>query len=416
MGKKFPLIAAPGNHDILKWFLPEVGYKGLLEKQQIASRMNRYCNGELGINQYCIIDNMIFVLSGVGTLGSNHSQFIDKVFAKNAAIPWKVCVWHKNQQQLQTGDKFDETGYGVYEICRKHGAFVITSHEHSYERTHLLNNYITQSIESRSNELHLKPGVSFAAVSGLGGDSIRPWRNDRNLNPWWAATASSSNHVNYGALLCSFGKYKGGCKFRDINGTIWDRFSMDSSKNVNAAFMTQNHTPLDKIEIISESKNQKGFHNDSIIQIEKASIMTLARYGEIGRETLLTFQLNLPFNITVNRVHLQLLGYSPSKTKRASIKIKLHNPDTNKPLLNFQNVKSLFDPLFIIDEVANFEHGDAWVSSDLSKIIDTNTLHGMRNITISLSGYTDSDEVVGFYISHDDWKDCINPTLYLGLI
>jgi hypothetical protein len=168
------------------------GYKALLQKQQIASKISKHCVGELGINQFCLNENQIFVLSGVGTLGVGHAQFIDETFTKHQKIPWKFCVWHKNQRSFQTGDKFDETGYQVYETCRKHGAIVITSHEHSYERTHLMKDFSNQIIASKSSVLKIVPGVSFAAVSGLGGDSIRPWKDDRHLNPWWAATVSSS--------------------------------------------------------------------------------------------------------------------------------------------------------------------------------------------------------------------------------
>jgi hypothetical protein len=56
----------------------------------------------------------VFVLSGVGTLGTNHSEYIDTVLSKYKSIPFKVCMWHKNQQSYQTGDKEDETGYEVY--------------------------------------------------------------------------------------------------------------------------------------------------------------------------------------------------------------------------------------------------------------------------------------------------------------
>lgn len=125
-------------------------------------------------------------------MGTKHSEFIHDVFTQHAHVPWKICLWHKNQKKLQTGDKNDETGYKVYETCRKHGAMVLSAHEHSYERTHLLSSFKHQTIVSNSSVLKLQPGHSFTTVCGLGGDSIRPWKDGNELNPWWAVTASSS--------------------------------------------------------------------------------------------------------------------------------------------------------------------------------------------------------------------------------
>lgn len=149
---------------------------------------------------YCIYSNILFVVSGIGTIGLGHAEFIDETLTKHSNIPWKFCIWHKNQRLLQTGDKLDETGYEVYEVCRKHGAIVFTSHEHSYERTHLLSSFENQTIVSTSEILDVRPGHSFSVVSGLGGQSIRPWVDSLNQNPWWASTAALDNGANYGIL------------------------------------------------------------------------------------------------------------------------------------------------------------------------------------------------------------------------
>lgn len=77
-------------------------------------------------------------------------------------------------------------------MCRKHGAIVFTGHEHSYERSHLLSSFVTQEVVSNSSTLLVGPGKSFVAVCGLGGESIRPWSENRNLNPWWAATVAQN--------------------------------------------------------------------------------------------------------------------------------------------------------------------------------------------------------------------------------
>jgi hypothetical protein len=190
IGPKAPLLVTPGNHDILNWYDPNVGYESLFKKQMMHSHLNDYCKGEFGIKQYCVVDDMVFVLSGIGTMGSGHEEFIDQVFTNYQNVPWKFCIWHKNQRQMQTGDKNDETGYEVYEICRKHGAMIFSGHEHSYARSHLLSNYENQTVSSTLNHLELRPGVSFASVVGLGGIEIRGWRNNRQSLSHWAATAA----------------------------------------------------------------------------------------------------------------------------------------------------------------------------------------------------------------------------------
>lgn len=69
LGKRFMMLAAVGNHDIIKWFEPITGYKARLMKQLAKSGLERHCTGEYGVNMYCIYNDMIFVISGVGTLG-----------------------------------------------------------------------------------------------------------------------------------------------------------------------------------------------------------------------------------------------------------------------------------------------------------------------------------------------------------
>lgn len=104
MGKSFPILAVPGNHDILNWFAPN-GYKSLLLNQLRRSKLDKLCFGEIGINFACILDDVVIVMSGVGTLGSGHSAFVDSTFTKYRDVPFKICIWHKNQKLMQTGDK-----------------------------------------------------------------------------------------------------------------------------------------------------------------------------------------------------------------------------------------------------------------------------------------------------------------------
>jgi 3',5'-cyclic AMP phosphodiesterase CpdA len=124
LGKSFPVIAAPGNHDILMWF-SEHGYRDLLLKQAARSGLKRHCFGDYGINSACLLGDVLIVQSGVGTLGTDHASWIDKTFARYWDVPWKICMWHKNQKNLQTGDK------------QVRLLFVLYSHRSTHLRTRL---------------------------------------------------------------------------------------------------------------------------------------------------------------------------------------------------------------------------------------------------------------------------------------
>lgn len=224
LGPEFPYFASVGNHDLVAW----EGYQLKLE-----SRLNNIkganCTGDLGVNSACTYKGIFFVLSGVGTLGSNHIEYLRNELTFSNAY-WKICSWHKNQRLMQVGAKSDEVGWEAYETCRLAGAIVATGHEHSYSRTHLMSSFEFQTIASNSNHLILSEGESFAFVSGLGGHSIRPQVDYLGSNPWWASVYTSDESANYGALFCSFNlnsnENEASCYFKDIDGNIVDSFTI----------------------------------------------------------------------------------------------------------------------------------------------------------------------------------------------
>lgn len=226
LGPKFPYFASVGNHDLVAW----QGYQLKLE-----SRLNKIkganCTGDLGVNSACTYKGIFFVLSGVGTLGSNHIEYL-RSNLKSSNANWKICSWHKNQRLMQVGGKSDEVGWEAYETCRLAGAIVATGHEHSYSRTHLMSSFEFQTIASNSNHLILSKGETFAFVSGLGGQGIRPEVDGLGSNPWWASVYTSDEEANFGALFCSFNlngnEKEADCYFKDIEGKIVDFFTITS--------------------------------------------------------------------------------------------------------------------------------------------------------------------------------------------
>jgi hypothetical protein len=170
LGPAFPYLVSVGNHDTAAWSGTN-GYQAKFQ-QRLALIPDAYCVGDLGVNSVCIYKGLAIVLSGAGTLGSDHEAYIQQAFAADNHY-WRICSWHKNMNKMQVGTKGDETGWGVYEACRQAGAIVATGHEHSYSRTYLMSSFENQIIANTSSTLALDEGNSFAFVSGLGGRNIR---------------------------------------------------------------------------------------------------------------------------------------------------------------------------------------------------------------------------------------------------
>ena len=227
LGEDFPYFASIGNHDVRSWD----GYQTKLQ-ERLARISGANCAGDLGVNSFCTYQGLFFVLSGIDTIKSGRLSYLEDALASEEAQAalWRICSWHKNQRLMQTGGKDDSVGWEPYEACRQAGAIIATGHEHSYSRTHLMDNFETQSIASQSDVLNVHDGKSFAFVSGIAGYSIRGQNDQLAGNPWWAAVYNAEQGANYGALFCVLNhegvENRGYCYFRDINGVVADAFGV----------------------------------------------------------------------------------------------------------------------------------------------------------------------------------------------
>ncbi len=228
LGSDFPYFASIGNHDVKEWD----GYQGKLQNR-LNKISDAYCSGNLGVKSSCMYHGLFFVLSGAGTMGTDHAEYIKEQLSENDSI-WSICSWHKNMKLMQVGGKTNKTGWDVYEECRKGGAIIATGHEHSYSRTLTLADIDSQIIHSDdSKSLQVSNGTTFVFVNGLGGKSIRDAEDDLEKNPWWAKYYTNDNGANYGALFCTFyvdmNPNKAFCYFKDISGNIIDEFAVFSN-------------------------------------------------------------------------------------------------------------------------------------------------------------------------------------------
>ncbi|OMH80891.1 hypothetical protein AX774_g5666 [Zancudomyces culisetae] len=225
-----PVFAAIGNHDIISWNAKN-GYQALFVKRLKAQKLHKLCVGEYGINMICGWNGLSIVTSGVGTMGSGFVDFIEDTFSLSRSN-WKLCSWHKCQRNYQIGDKSNETGYTIYDICRRYGGIVLTSHTHTYSRTKLVDHYKKMKYSNDTENMTLHVGKSFNIVSGLGGHSIDSSNKRLKSNPWWASGVSKEDGKVAGATLCTFhvdnDPKKARCVFKDIDGKIWDEWEFYS--------------------------------------------------------------------------------------------------------------------------------------------------------------------------------------------
>lgn len=252
LGSNYPYYAVIGNHDAAAWG----GSSGYAAK--IAARVARVptmnCTGEMGVKANCNFRGVHLIQSCVGTSelrstcsanAADQVGFIEASLAASTA-PFKICSWHKNQNDMQTGSKGNEVGWLPYQKCIGAGAIVSTGHEHSYSRTGILTNIGNATnhgvIASGWSTPEVSPNHSFVFVSGLGGVEIRDFEAaSHNDDTWWATTYASnrwykngalqpSTAATYGALFINF--HDGGnikratAYFKDLSGRIIDQFTI----------------------------------------------------------------------------------------------------------------------------------------------------------------------------------------------
>lgn len=225
LGASFPYFASIGNHDLPEWD----SYQ-----QKLINRLERIdgeiCDGDIGVNAACTYQGIFFVLSGVGTLGENHDQYLNEQLAQSKAL-WKVCSWHKNQTLMQVEEKDDDTGWNVYETCRKNGALIMTGHAHIYTRTHLISSFEKQIVTDNKSPYQIGDGKTIAVVSGIAGKSIRHQKDELAENLWWASVYTLEQDAQYGALFCTFSTDKtANCYFKNIDEDIIDSFNLTTTQ------------------------------------------------------------------------------------------------------------------------------------------------------------------------------------------
>jgi Calcineurin-like phosphoesterase len=222
LGPADPVVVVVGNHDVDDSNFTNVSNFG---KARLAKQSAIKCSGSYATSMTCQLNNIYFVISGVGTTGSIASQesFIANSLNNAPSGAWRICSWHKNQQDMQVGGKTNEVGWTAYETCRQKGAIIATGHEHSYSRTHLLSNMTNKTVVDSSSPYTVSPGNTLAFVSGLGGKEVRDQERSGN---WWAKIYTATQGAKNGVLFGTFYNDHADFYFKNINGQIIDTFTV----------------------------------------------------------------------------------------------------------------------------------------------------------------------------------------------
>jgi len=234
LGRDFPVLAVVGNHENFEWPI----YKNHLQRR-IDQNAKLDCFGDTGVKALCQFGNIdiVQVAPGISEVAGvkpedNYDNYIRSSFASSSPR-WRICSWHKNQKDMQPADKKNNsTGWAVYDACLDAGAMITMGHAHSYSRTHLLSNFEQKTIVSKSSDMTLKPGQSFAFVSGLGGRDVVPQEHGGD---WFASIYTASQGATHGALFCTFEVSTADCYFKAIDGAIPDRFTLNLGSVLNQA-------------------------------------------------------------------------------------------------------------------------------------------------------------------------------------
>ena len=228
-----PFLAVIGNHDVKEY----QEYQRRLVKRLKKGGFLDSCFGAIGIVYFCNIYGMLVTFSHAGTIGSGFDDlqeslmesYMDLVKSEPAAIKWRVCSFHKVMHDYQAGKKPDESGYEIYETCRKFGAMIVNGHEHSYSRTRNMLDYPGHVFDESGDpdQMQLRPGINFAVITGMGGFGRNPATEEARSNKWWAKIVAPDYEENVldGALYCVYeGKTEASCEWKDTSGKVWDSF------------------------------------------------------------------------------------------------------------------------------------------------------------------------------------------------
>jgi predicted phosphodiesterase len=185
LGARFPVLGADGNND--RWARYQPFFQQRLAHMGLSPAL--IAGKEYGLR----FGGVQWAILG----GRGNAPFVRTQFA-GADDAWRVCMWHKNMHDMQTGGKRDEMDWATYRACQEAGAIIATGHEHAYARTVTLTDLghraAGHGATGAADRLEVGPGRTFVFVSGLGGHSLRDYHCAQHDDDMWWATVYTSNY------------------------------------------------------------------------------------------------------------------------------------------------------------------------------------------------------------------------------
>jgi hypothetical protein len=422
-----PYFGVIGNHDLYRW----EDYRRRLLKQLRRADAESACRGDYGVNSVCFYKGILFVLSGVGTRGDRHAEFIEQAFKQNPGAQWKVCVWHKNNEFYQVGNKADEVGFDVYEACRRHGAMIMTGHEHSYARTMTMTSFEKHTLlDENPRNITLAPGNGYSVLAGLGGVGMRFWNPKMAKSPWWAAVGAINNDFDFGAVLCEFrnrGERTADCQFRDIRRRVLDEWRLTTSVRTNRRSLVEDQESPDSRQCWHKFESQVRYGDDLVlsahpnpvaIQLSQSTNLLGAAMGRFSPkfteppQATMKFYFRdvIPKGSVVARAFLQLYALSSGEGE-ARVRVRV---DRSTATDNADQPTVLWT---LNKETADNDlwgKGEVVVSSDLSalvqRLVDADDVAELV-VTLDLM---DTDGVAGDFLVHGYGdQPCLAPSLLI---
>ncbi|KAI3642441.1 hypothetical protein MP228_011996 [Amoeboaphelidium protococcarum] len=239
---QIPYVTTTGDHDIREFLV----YRNLLVKRDLQNK-ELQCEGKWGYFHVCTYRGIVMVGAGLALkdipkkVGENYAALFHQQLKRFGKWQWKFCFWHRNANRFQVGGKKDGISEIFYDVCKEHGATIVTGHQHTYSRTLPLTDFkngivskdVTMNPLNRYGQItRVFPGQSFCIVTGLSGAQPRNWIAPRIKDDFWVSVLAKQNFQSVGGLTCTLNDdQQFDCDYRDLENVLVDKFTIVSENS-----------------------------------------------------------------------------------------------------------------------------------------------------------------------------------------
>jgi hypothetical protein len=241
LGRDFPVIASPGNHDTCVW----QSYLAKISTRWRRSGLSDVCSGWPGVAHQCLFKGVRVVQAALGDfqrLPLEHGgvRLVDvlgeMLDGRGPGDPgWTVCAWHRNQWPFRVGHLSDGAPREAFDMCRSAGAPSFAAHDHLYARTRSMASFYPPVVADggAGTVISGANATGVHVIVGTGGREVSARLGDLAEAPFWAKVVhrDSEPKATAAAVLCTFyasspTDRSAKCSLVDISGSILDDFTL----------------------------------------------------------------------------------------------------------------------------------------------------------------------------------------------